>query len=75
MVIGAEAQIYDSKAAALGGRPGGREFKVARMEVESDEAFPFTSSQSTVEPWSLQSRPIHRSAPGGRRRPRCHAPQ
>ncbi|MGJ7510959.1 NO-inducible flavohemoprotein [Variovorax sp. GT1P44] len=41
MLIGAEKQIYDSKAAAPGGWRGGRDFKVVRKEVESDEITSF----------------------------------
>ena len=41
MLIGAEKQIYDGKAEAPGGWRGGRDFKVARKEVESEEITSF----------------------------------
>lgn len=50
MLIGAEAQVYDSKAAAPGGWRGGRDFKVARKEVESDEITSFYLSPADGKP-------------------------
>ncbi|MDM0105709.1 NO-inducible flavohemoprotein [Variovorax sp. J22R24] len=41
LLIGAEKQAYDSKAAAPGGWRGGRDFKVVRKEAESDEITSF----------------------------------
>ena len=41
ILIGAEKQAYDAKAAAPGGWRGGRDFKVVRKEVESDEITSF----------------------------------
>lgn len=41
ILIGAETQIYDSKAEAPGGWSGGRDFKIALKEVESDEITSF----------------------------------
>lgn len=41
ILIGAEKQIYDSKAAAPGGWRGERQFTVVRKEVESDEITSF----------------------------------
>ena len=41
ILIGAEAQIYDEKASAVGGWRGTREFKLAAKVVESDEITSF----------------------------------
>lgn len=41
ILIGAEKAAYDTNAEATGGWRGGREFKVARREVESDEITSF----------------------------------
>lgn len=50
MLIGAEKQIYDSKAAAPGGWRGGRDFKVVRKESESDEITSFYFAPADGKP-------------------------
>src|SRR4051812_19701863 len=41
MLIGAERQVYDSRAAAPGGWRGGRAFEIVRKEAESEEITSF----------------------------------
>lgn len=50
MLIGAEKQVYDSKAQAAGGWRGEREFKVARKEAESEEITSFYLAPADGKP-------------------------
>jgi len=50
LLIGAEKQLYDEKAAAPGGWRGGRTFKVVRKEAESDEITSFYFEPADGQP-------------------------